>query len=282
MSSKLLIKNCHFYDNPAEDNLTDLLIVDGQIARICQTINDCDAPVVDAVGRVLAPGFIDIHIQGAGGADVMDSAEALTVISRTLARFGITGFLATTIVKPEIDNRHLAVIAQNVGKDLGGARILGIHLEGPFINPHKRGGIASSALCPPSFQMLNQILEMTNETLRMMTIAPELPGNHEIIQQLTKIGIVASFGHSAANYRETKDGLAAGISHVTHIFNAMPALHHREPGPVAAIFESETITAQIISDGIHLHPAIINLLWKNLGKNRCICISDGIQAIGLP
>ncbi len=278
----LLIKNCRLYNQSPSDGLTDILIENGKIFHIGQRSDIQNAEITDAGGRWLSPGFIDIHIQGAGGADVMDSAEALMTISHTLARFGVTGFLATTVCKPEIENRHLKVIADATNKNLGGARILGIHLEGPFINPQKRGGISASALHPPSISELEKIISISNGALRMMTIAPEIPGNLELIQTLVNHNIVASFGHSAANYQETLAGFTAGISHATHLFNAMLPIHHREPGPIPAIFESQNITAQIIADGVHLHPTIIKFILSNLGIDRCICITDGVQGIGLP
>jgi len=280
--SELLLKNCRLLTQTATEKPLNILIDDTKIVKIDRDAEVTALNTIDAKGRYITPGFIDVHIQGAGGADVMDSGEALKTISRTLAQSGVTGFLATTVAKPEITNKHLEIIAENVGKDLGGARILGIHLEGPFINPHKRGGIAAAALCPPSAVELDKIIAICGGTLRMMTIAPELPGSPELIDILVRNDIIASFGHSAASYQETLAGFAAGISHVTHIFNAMPPIHHREPGPITAIFESGHVTAQIIADGVHLHPAIINLIFQNLGIGRCVCITDGVQAIGLP
>lgn len=283
MSGELLIQNCRLSDD-ATAGFLNILIKNKQIASIAEqapliAVNN----VIDAGGRYIVPGFIDVHIQGAGGADVLDATEkAIKTISITLAQFGVTGFLATTVIKPDTGNRHLNTLTNLWHQDLGGAKLLGIHLEGPFINPAKRGGIAKNAILPPSQGVLGEILKITGNALKMMTLAPELPGNLDIIRYLKKYHIVASFGHSNADYTETLAGFDAGISHITHIFNAMPSLHHRTPGPIAAIFESETVTAQIISDGIHLHPAIVNLIYRNLGSERCICITDGIQAIGLP
>jgi len=283
MSVELLIQNCRLSDN-ATAGFLNILIKNKQIASISEqapliAVNN----VIDAGGRYVVPGFIDVHIQGAGGADVLDATEkAIKTISMTLAQFGVTGFLATTVIKPETGNQHLKTLTNLWHRDLGGAKLLGIHLEGPFINPAKRGGIAKNAILPPSQVVLGEILDITGNALKMMTLAPELPGNLDIIHYLRKLNVVASLGHSNADYTETLAGFDAGISHVTHIFNAMPSLHHRQPGPITAIFESETVTAQIISDGIHLHPAIVNLIYRNLGSDRCICITDGIQAIGLP
>jgi N-acetylglucosamine-6-phosphate deacetylase len=171
---------------------------------------------------------------------------------------------------------------EHVNRDLDGATLLGIHLEGPFINLGKKGGIAPGGIYPSSREKLDELYDAAGDTLRMMTIAPELPGNLDIIRRLADAGTVAAFAHSAATYDELRAGFEAGISHVTHIFNAMIPLHHRDPGPLAAIFEHPSVTAQIISDGHHIHPSVVRLLLRVLGKDRCACITDGVQGMGLP
>ena len=283
MSQRLLITNCRLYDVPDDTRTTSILIENGIIIQIGQINPSADINnTLDAKGRIAAPGFIDVHIQGAGGADVLDATpEALKAISHTCARFGTTSFLATTVFKPKQKNQHLSVSAEYVGQDLGGANLLGIHLEGPFISMHKKGMIQPDCICPPSIQVLDEIMEITNGQLKMMTIAPELPESTQIIRRLIDSSIIASFGHSSATYEQTIDGFNAGISHVTHLFNAMPTLHHRTPGPLAAIFQTKHITAQLIPDGVHIHPAVLKLAFEILGPNRIIPITDGMQALGL-
>ena len=285
MDSTLLIKNCRLLDPPHKEKSVDILIKD----KIIERTGEIDLPeietdsVINADGRIASPGFIDVHIQGAGGADILDGTKgALQTISKTLSRFGVTGFLATTVVKPDQNNKHLINIVNNIETDLGGAKILGIHLEGPFVSLKKRGGISPDSIYPPSEQSLNEILDVTGSHLKMMTIAPEIKDNLEIIKNLRARNVIASFGHSDATYEQTKEGIRAGINHVTHIFNAMRTLHHRDPGPLPAIFETGSISAQIISDGVHIHKGVVKLLYKILGQDRCICITDGIQAMGLP
>ena len=280
----LLLKNCLLYNSDHHEKLNDVLIENGKIKKIFPANSALQTDIaIDADGLILAPGFIDVHIQGAGGADVLDGTyDALKAMSAALAMSGTTGFLATTVVKPLTKNHHLKVIAENTGKDLGGAEILGIHLEGPFINPLKKGGLDPNSIYPSSDTALDEILDAADNKLSMMTIAPELNGNLDLISRLKALGIIASFGHSDASYEETLSGFKAGINHVTHIFNAMPSLNHRKPGPLLAIFEDESASVQIISDGVHLHPGIVNIIYKNIGVDRCICITDGIQAIGMP
>ena len=283
MLQKLLITNCRFFDVPDDARTTSILIENGVITQIGQIESHagCDN-ILDAQGRIICPGFIDVHIQGAGGADILDATpEALRAISQTCARFGTTSFLATTVFKPDQKNRHLALAAEHVGRDLGGANLLGIHLEGPFIATQKRGMIQPECICPPSSEVFDRIRDITAGHLRMMTIAPELPGSLQIIQSLTDSNVIASFGHSAATYEQTLAGFDAGISHATHLFNAMPAIHHRAPGPLVAIFQTKHVSAQLIADGVHIHPAVLKLTFEMLGANRIVPITDGMQAIGL-
>ena len=282
-SQKLLITNCRLFDRPDAEPATSILIENGLIAHIGPTPSgiECDE-ILDAEGRMVAPGFIDVHIQGAGGADVLDATpESLHAISQTCARFGATGFLATTVFKPGQKNDHLTLAAEYVDQDLGGAELLGIHLEGPFISFEKKGMIRPECICTPSQKHLDEIQDMSAGHLKMMTIAPEFPESLKLIRSLVDARTIASFGHSNASYEQTREGFDAGISHVTHTFNAMPSLHHRSPGPLTAIFQAENITAQLITDGVHIHPAVLKLAFEILGPKRTIPITDGMQAIGL-
>ena len=279
--TSLLITNGRLYDAPDGAPLSPVLIRQGMIEKVGRA--DRADQMLDAGGRIVAPGLIDVHIQGAGGADVLDAApEALERMARTCARFGVTSFLATTVYKPGQENRHLRVAAECVGRDLGGARLLGTHLEGPFISPQKRGMIQPDCITLPSPAVLGDIYALLGDTLKMMTVAPELPGSADIIRTLADHGTVASFGHSKANYDETVRGFGMGIDHVTHLFNAMASLHHRDPGPLAAIFERPDITCQVITDGVHIHPAVLRLAYRALGPERFVTITDGMHAMGLP
>jgi len=279
--ASLLVTNCKLYDAAERAPLCSILIREGTIEKVGR-ISRADQ-VFDAGGRLVAPGLIDVHIQGAGGADVLDATpEALATMSRTCARFGVTSFLGTTVYKPGQENQHLKVAAECVGRDLGGARLLGTHLEGPFISPQKRGMIQPDCLTMPSAAILDDIYALLGDTLKMMTVAPELPGSAEIVRTLIDHGAVPSFGHSKATYDETVRGFEMGIGHVTHLFNAMASLHHRDPGPLAAIFERPEVTCQVITDGVHIHPAVLRLAFRALGPGRFITITDGMHAMGLP
>ncbi len=280
----LIIRNCQLYNLATERQPFDILVRKG---RITQIGHDLVAPaqheIFDTGGRILIPGLIDVHVHGAGGGDTSDgAAEALRTMSTTLARLGTTSFLATAVILREEDNRHLEIAGEYAGKDLGGANLMGLHIEGPFISREKRGGIPLAGIETPSVEVLNELIKTTKGTLKMMTIAPEVDGALDVIRELVNRGVVASFGHSNANYEETKAGLVAGISHVTHIFNAMRPLHHRDPGPVPAIFEQPDVTVQVICDGIHLHENMVRYIYRQFGDERCICITDGMRATDLP
>lgn len=282
--ASLLIRNCRPYDTCETGNTCAVLTDKGVVRQVGAIAASVRADrVLDAGGRILAPGFIDVHIQGAGGADVLDATpEALETISRTCARFGVTGFLATTVYKPEQENRHVSVAADCVDRDLGGARLLGIHLESPFIAAEKRGMIQPDCIAAPSQAVLEEIYALGGDHLKMMVLAPELSGNLEIARVLVARKTVACLGHTAASYDEARRGFDAGISHVTHLFNAMPAMHHREPGPLGAVFETPSVTCQVITDGVHIHPSVVRLACALLGPERFVTITDGMQAMGLP
>ncbi|HNR68647.1 MAG TPA: N-acetylglucosamine-6-phosphate deacetylase [bacterium] len=265
------------------DANVDVRIDHETIANIANELTAAaDEPVVEGYEKWLVPGFIDLHIHGAGGADVFDGTlAALQTISRTLAGLGTTAFVATTMVRPH-DNDHIRMVADHVRTDLGGARLLGLHLEGPFINPEKRGGILIDSIYPYTAPALNEIFALSGDALRMMTIATELPHSQELLDTLLQRSVIPALGHSNCTYEEARSAFASGVGHVTHLFNAMPGLHHRLPGPAAAVFEDERVTAQVICDGHHLHPAMVRLIYRLLGTKRTIVVTDGMRSLGLP
>ncbi len=284
MNNNFLVKNTTFYSRIKDTTKYDILVSRGKIKRIAPSGEIPDpGHSIDAKGNIVIPGMIDIHIHGAGGSDSLDGTrEDLKTISRTLAGLGTTSFLSTMVVFPGNENRHVHVAGELTGKDLGGAQLLGVYIEGPFISIDRKGGISPRCITEPSAIILEKIIEEAEGSLKMMCIAPEIPGNERIIEKLIKNGIIAAFGHSDAGYEETKNGISWGISHATHLFNTMRSLHHREPGPLAAIFENPGVSIELISDSYHIHPAMINLATRLAGKERIACISDGISGTGLP
>jgi N-acetylglucosamine-6-phosphate deacetylase len=250
------------------------LLFDKKIITITQE-QPTDIETIDAKGAYLSAGFIDIHIHGSAGADVMDATpQALETISKSILQTGTTSFLATTLTMSpkEIKDALLNIkLHKNSSK---GAKILGIHLEGPFINPNKKGAQNPNHIQKANLKLIAPYLD----EIKMITLAPEMDGAEAFIKYLQKHHphIILSIGHSDASYTKTKESFEWGVSHATHLFNAMPPLHHREPGVVGAVLEAP-ISCEIIADNIHLHPSFYNLIHR-LKKEQLILITDSMRA----
>ena len=241
---------------------------------------------LDFPGCTLAPGLIDIHIHGGAGHDVMDAdAAGMAALERSLLASGVTSYIPTTVTAP-ID--RLLTALDKLGKHVkqsnsrNGVRALGIHLEGPFISHAKRGVHPTADLLPPSPALLERFWQASHGAIRLITIAPELPGAIATIEAARKLGIAVSLGHSNANSAETLAAVAAGAAHATHTFNAMRPLDHREPGILGVVLTDPRLTADIIADGIHVSPAALDLFFKTKGLDRAILITDAISATGMP
>ncbi len=284
MSERILVKNVKLYNNINATNSYDILISNGIISSINPTSEESiSEDIFNGSGLIAIPGIIDMHIHGAGGSDSLDGTmDSFQNISRTLAMTGTTAFLSAMVINPKKINDHLIMAKQCTGKDLGGAELLGAYLEGPFINIEKRGGIVPESITEPSERVLDNILQEAGEAIKIMCVAPELNGIDIIIKRLRDNGIIASFGHSDASYEDTIRGFDMGINHVTHLFNAMRPLHHRDPGPLAAIFEEDKVSVELIGDSHHVHPSLIRMTGKLKHTSKIVCISDGISGMGLP
>ncbi|MFD0679484.1 MULTISPECIES: N-acetylglucosamine-6-phosphate deacetylase [unclassified Paenibacillus] len=241
-----------------------------------------DYELVDGKDHVLIPGMIDVHIHGANGFDMMDGSEAsIQEVSRACAATGCTSFLVTSVSSTIED---LLAMIRSVKRVIGrevGARIAGIHLEGPYLNKARKGMQNEKFLRHPDIKEMKEIFEEADGLIKMVTIAPELPGGMELISFLKEQEVIISVAHSDATYSEAKQAFAAGASHVTHCFNGMRPIHHREPGIVVAAFEEEHVSLQAIVDGIHLHPAIIRMMHRLKGPDGIVLITDALQAMGL-
>lgn len=240
--------------------------------------------VIDAEGGYVCPGFIDLHVHGGGGADVMDGTPAaLDVVCRTHASYGTTSLVATTVTAPlETLAAVGRVVRGRMGKFTGGARIVGLHLEGPYIHPSKAGAQAAQHARRPRRQELAGLYGELGDAWRVVTLAPELAGARDAVDWLTARGVVVALGHSTASFAEAEDVFAAGARHVTHTFNAMGPLHHREPGLVGAALAAEHVTVDVIADGLHVHPAVLKLLYRCKGPEHILLITDCIGALGRP
>ena len=230
---------------------------------------------------IIVPGFIDLHIHGTSGADVMDgSIESLEIIARALPEEGTTSFLATTMTsRRELIERALATIAKFRGnKRLGCAQLLGVHLEGPFLSHKRAGAQPIEHILQPSIEVFQRWQRIAGGTIRLVTLAPEMKNALQLIRYLRDAGVIVSIGHSNATYEDAVKAINYGINHCTHLFNGMNGLHHREPGIVGAVFLEEDVRCEIIADGIHVRPEVIKLAYKIKGRNGIILITDGIRA----
>jgi N-acetylglucosamine-6-phosphate deacetylase len=260
----------------------DVLIEGGKIAQVATRIKPPpEAQIVELSGLTLSPGFIDVHVHGGGGFSLLTgSAEEVASYAAWAPSHGVTGFLATICAANLEDGIACAEAASAAMKRGGdGARILGINFEGPFVNPDRRGALPAGWLQKPDAGILDRLLAAG--AVRVMTIAPELDGAEAVIRKALKKHITVSVGHSNAEYEVAKQAFAAGASNITHAFNAMRPLHHREPGLIGAAIDTKNVTVEVIADGVHLHPATVHLLIKALGPERVCLITDAVTPAGL-
>ncbi len=240
---------------------------------------------------VIAPGYVDLHIHGSAGYDVMDdTAAALPAIEQLLARHGVTSYFPTTVTAPmDRTLRALERLADAIEKrerTNGDGKIralpLGIHLEGPFISHARRGVHPPENLLAPTVALFERFWQAARGRIRMMTIAPELEGALEVIAEAARRGVCVSLGHSDADFAAAERGIAAGARHATHTFNAMRPLDHRSPGILGAVLTDRRMSADIIADGVHLDPAIVKLFADAKGAAQTVLITDAISATGMP
>jgi N-acetylglucosamine-6-phosphate deacetylase len=240
----------------------------------------------DLPGALLAPAMLDIHVHGAANHDVMEgTAEGVSHVTRFLAARGVGAFLPTTVTAPVDDTLRavdgLATLIEQPGS-VEGAVPIGIHLEGPFISHAKRGVHPPELLQPPSIALFDSFWQASRGHIRLMTVAPELPGALELIKHATALGVRISLGHSDATAAQTREGIAAGGVSATHTYNAMRGLDHREPGMLGVVLDDEELYAEIIADGIHVDPITVRIYWRSKGPARAILITDGMSATGMP
>jgi N-acetylglucosamine-6-phosphate deacetylase len=266
-----------------------IVIEDGQVREIAS--RDAaeipnNASTLDFPGATLGPAFFDVHIHGAAGHDVMEATpQALDTMGSFLASRGTANYLATTVTAPlDATLRALDGLANQIAKlsQPGLARPLGIHLEGPFLSHEKRGVQPAEHLLLPSIQVFDCMIEAAHGHVRLMTLAPELPGAAELAAHAAARGVRVSLGHSNATAAETAPAIAAGAVSATHTFNAMRPLDHREPGILGTVLTSDALYAELICDGIHTHPDMTRLWWKAKGPERAILVTDAMSAAGMP
>lgn len=247
-----------------------------------QTITDRTASHYDFPEGVIVPGLIDLHLHGGGGHHAYRDPEDLRALGRHLLGQGVTGFCASVPALPWSELQAACRMLAGACRDGDPPNLLGIHLEGPHLNPRRCGSQPPEHLRPPSLPDYRALRAAAGPALRLMTIAPELPGAAEVIAACRADGVVACLGHTEATYEQAGAGFSAGISHVTHLFNGMAGFHHRRPGAVAAALLQPGITAELILDGEHLHRGAWELARRALGPGRIVLVSDALPCAGTP
>jgi N-acetylglucosamine-6-phosphate deacetylase len=254
-----------------------------EIPRACRTLDLKDA--------ILAPGFIDLHIHGGAGHDVMEGDDAaLEAVEALIAKHGVTSYCPTTVTASMGETlgslgklgHFIERMASHGPANNGRARPLGVHLEGPFLSDARRGVHPPAHLQPPSIELFHQMWQAAVGRVSVLTIAPELPGALELIHEARRRGVVVSLGHSNADLCQAQRGISAGARHATHTFNAMRRLEHRDAGLLGAILTQKSMTADIIVDGIHVEPTVVDLFLREKGVEGAVLITDATSATGMP
>ncbi len=270
-----------------------LVLVDHGVIQDITTRRSCtpssSARQLEFPESLISPGYIDLHIHGAAGYDVMDSnPDALPAIECFLARHGVTSYFPTTVTAPidttlrALERLADAIEHRSPEPNAGRARPLGIHLEGPFLSHARRGVHPPENLLPPTLAAFDKFWQAARGQIRMITIAPELAGATEVIAEAARRGVCVSLGHSDAELATAQRGVEAGARHATHTFNAMRPLSHRDPGILGAVLTDSRVSADMIADGVHLDPAIVRLLANLKGFDNTVLITDATAATGMP
>jgi len=268
-----------------------ILIRDGEIETVGPRSDVAlpgGAEEILAIDSIAVPGFIDVHIHGAGGRDVMEgSGEALSAITKKVAKFGTTSLLATTVTAGADDTcRAVAGVSKYITTQHETSEprseILGIHFEGPFLSKERRGAQPAQFLQLPSAEYLERLLRAASGNARILTIAPELFGAMPCIDAARSLGMVVSIGHTDATYEQARVAVAHGAHHATHVYNGMRPFTHRDPGVIGAVLTTPELTAELIADGVHVDEVAMKVLLQAKGAGGIVLISDGISATGMP
>lgn len=276
----MILKNATLFD--ADFNLVqaNLSIKGGKIDRIAPDIQEDDS--IDLSGFTIAPGFVDIHIHGCAGADTCDGTrEALHVMAKHLVQKGVTSFCPTTMTV-SLDQLKSALmnVKDCMDNPPEGASICGVNMEGPYISAQRLGAQKEEYVRKPDWREFKRLYDECDHIIKLVDIAPECEGGRAFIEHTTTYCRV-SLAHTMAAYEQAKQAFGYGITHATHLFNAMEGLHHRRPGAVGAVMEDACVTAELICDGFHIHPVVLQIACKVLGENRTVIVSDSMRAAGL-
>lgn len=275
----MIIKNASIYTEDHRFIKGTVAVENGRFVSSAEA-DDTDSQRVDAEGLYMIPGLVDIHFHGCMGADMCDGTEqALDVITAYEASVGVTSICPATMTIPK---NELLEVMKNAGeyKYHGGSHLVGINMEGPFISPSKKGAQAAENIMHCDYEYFSRLQKAANGLIRLVDIAPEEPGAMEFIDR-AKGEVVISLAHTASDYDTARKAIERGASHATHLYNAMPSMNHRNPGVIGAVRDAEKCHAELICDGVHIHPSVIRATFAMFGAERMILISDSMRATGL-
>ena len=281
----MLLIHANYLDEDFRLVQGDIEIEDGIILRVGKDLprKEEDLAVDCAGSYTVVPGFVDVHIHGCAGADTCDATrEALEAMAAFLLAHGVTSFCPTTMTT----SRETIQAALLAAKDMmdhpmeGGARVVGVNMEGPFIAKERKGAQKEEDILPPDFPLFQQFYEESGGIVRLVDVAPEQPGGLDFVEKASQLCTV-SIAHTTADYDQAKAAFDKGVTHATHLFNAMSGLHHRKPGVVGAVFDDSRVRGELICDGFHIHPAVLRAAFRLLG-DRALIVSDSMRANGMP
>ena len=281
----MLLIHANYLDEDFRLVQGDIEIEDGIILRVGKDLprKEEDLAVDCAGSYTVVPGFVDVHIHGCAGADTCDATrEALEAMAAFLLAHGVTSFCPTTMTT----SRETIQAALLAAKDMmdhpmeGGARVVGVNMEGPFIAKERKGAQKEEDILPPDFPLFQRFYEESGGIVRLVDVAPEQPGGLEFVEKASQLCTV-SIAHTTADYDQAKAAFDKGVTHATHLFNAMSGLHHRKPGVVGAVFDDSRVRGELICDGFHIHPAVLRAAFQLLG-DRALIVSDSMRANGMP
>lgn len=281
----MLLIHANYLDEDFRLVQGDIEIEDGKILRVGKDLprKEEDLAVDCAGSYTVVPGFVDVHIHGCAGADTCDATrEALEAMAAFLLAHGVTSFCPTTMTT----SRETIQAALLAAKDMmdhpmeGGARVVGVNMEGPFIAKERKGAQKEEDIMPPDFPLFQRFYEESGGIVRLVDVAPEQPGGLDFVEKASQLCTV-SIAHTTADYDQAKAAFDKGVTHATHLFNAMSGLHHRKPGVVGAVFDDSRVRGELICDGFHIHPAVLRAAFRLLG-DRAVIVSDSMRANGMP
>ena len=281
----MLLIHANYLDEDFRLVQGDIEIEDGKILRVGKDLprKEEDLAVDCAGSYTVVPGFVDVHIHGCAGSDTCDATrEALEAMAAFLLAHGVTSFCPTTMTT----SRETIQAALLAAKDMmdhpmeEGARVVGVNMEGPFIAKERKGAQKEEDILPPDFPLFQRFYEESGGIVRLVDVAPEQPGGLDFVEKASQLCTV-SIAHTTADYDQAKAAFDKGVTHATHLFNAMSGLHHRKPGVVGAVFDDSRVRGELICDGFHIHPAVLRAAFRLLG-DRALIVSDSMRANGMP